>query len=128
MSTLGLPSSTISTIVDDPTILGARTSASSSTLTSLGLSPETAQTILGAYIRGFRTVFILNASLNAVATIAAVLLIKHTELTRGDEETLKKAALEQEEKRTVFDSRAHSVIGVNATDEKLPEGRHGSDV
>ena len=97
MAALSLPPSTIATIVDDPTILGARTSASSSTLSALNLSPETAQHILDAYVQGFRTVFILNASLNAVATVAAVLLIRHTELTRGDEVGLKqKAVLEQE--------------------------------
>ena len=90
MSSLGLPPSTISTIVDDPTILGAHTSATDSSLSSLGISER----ILGAYVKGFRSVFILNASLNAVATLAAIILIQHTELTRGDEETLRKQAAE----------------------------------
>ena len=125
MAALSLPPSTISAIVDDPTVLGARTSASSSTLASLGLSPDTAQTILGAYVRGFRTVFLLNAGLNAVATVAAVLLIRHTELTRGDEEGLKmKAALEQREQEREVDVDAEKASAgdperkLTASDEK----------
>ncbi|KAI0757530.1 MFS general substrate transporter [Daedaleopsis nitida] len=110
MTALSLPPSTISTIVDDPTVLGARTSASSSTLSSLGLSAEVAQQILDAYVKGFRTVFILNTSLNAVATVAAILLIRHTELTRGDEEGLKKKA-ELEQERLEVEKVAASVGG-----------------
>ncbi|TBU58506.1 MFS general substrate transporter [Dichomitus squalens] len=94
MTSLGLASSTISQIVDDPTILGARTSASESSLIDLGISADIAQRILDSYIKGFRTVFIMNASLNAVATMAAITMIRHIELTRGDEEMLKKKAIE----------------------------------
>ncbi|KAI0366692.1 MFS general substrate transporter [Pilatotrama ljubarskyi] len=108
MSSLGLPSSTISMIVDDPTILGARTSATDSTLAGLGVSSEVAQHILGAYITGFRTVFILNASLNAVATLAAIALIRHTELTRGDEESLRKQAAEASEKSSIAETKMES--------------------
>ncbi|KAI0359234.1 MFS general substrate transporter [Trametes cingulata] len=106
MSSLGLPSSTISAIVDDPTMLGARTSATDSSLAALGVSSEVAQRILGAYIKGFRAVFILNTSLNAVATIAAILLIRHTELSRGDEESLKKQAAEASEKSSIAETKA----------------------
>ena len=91
MSALGLPPSTISAIVNDPTRLPAlATSTSSSDLD--GITAVIAQRVLGAYVSGFRTVFLLNAGLNAVATLAAILLIQHTELTRGDEEGLKKCA------------------------------------
>lgn len=100
MTALSLPSATIAKIVDDPTILGARTSASASSLTDLGLSSAIADRILDAYIRGFRTVFVLNASLNAVATVAAIVLIKHKDLNRGDEEELKKKAAEEEAQRS----------------------------
>ncbi|KAI0333306.1 MFS general substrate transporter [Cubamyces sp. BRFM 1775] len=109
MSSLGLPSSTISTIVDDPTILGAHTSATDSSLSSLGISAAVAERILGAYVKGFRSVFILNASLNAVATLAAIILIQHTELTRGDEETLRKQAaesLQASEKNSIAEPNA----------------------
>ena len=37
----------------------------------------------------FRTLFILNASLAAIATIASITMIKHKNLTRGDEEQFK---------------------------------------
>lgn len=112
MTSLGLPSSTISTILDDPTILGARTSASDASFASLGVSPAVAERILGAYVQGFRTVFILNASLNAVATLATILLIRHTELTRGDEEDLRKKAIEEalqaSEKNSIMEAKAES--------------------
>ena len=52
----------------------------------------TATRILGAYVDGFRTVFLLNAGLNAVATVAAIFLIRHTDLTRADEAALKHQA------------------------------------
>ncbi|KAI0710313.1 MFS general substrate transporter [Cerioporus squamosus] len=61
----------------------------------LGLSSAVADRILDAYISGFRTVFLLNTSLNAVATVAAILLIKHTDLNRGDEEVLRKKAADE---------------------------------
>ncbi|PIL32782.1 MFS general substrate transporter [Ganoderma sinense ZZ0214-1] len=96
MAALRLSPATIAKIVDDPTILGARTSASASSLADLGVSAALADRILGAYISGFRTVFILNAALNAVATVAAIFLIRHIELTRGDEEVLKQKAVEEE--------------------------------
>ncbi|KAI0827664.1 MFS general substrate transporter [Trametes gibbosa] len=112
MTTLGLPSSTISAIVDDPTILGAHTSASDSAFAKLGVTAATADRILGAYIQGFRTVFILNASLNAVATIAAIVLIRHIELTRGDEEDLRKRAADESaqvsEKSSIMETKAES--------------------
>ncbi|KAI1785278.1 MFS general substrate transporter [Ganoderma leucocontextum] len=95
MSALHLAPTTISKIVDDPTVLGARTSASASSLADLGVSAAVAERILGAYIRGFRTLFILNTALNAVATVAAVVLIRHIDLTRGDEEVLKQKAIEE---------------------------------
>ena len=95
MTALRLAPATIAKIVDDPTLLGARTSASASSLADLGVSAALAERILGAYISGFRTVFILNTALNAVATVAAIFLIRHIELTRGDEEVLKQKAVEE---------------------------------
>ncbi|OJT01636.1 hypothetical protein TRAPUB_7894 [Trametes pubescens] len=109
MTSLGLPSSAISAILDDPTILGARTSASDASFASLGVSPAAAERILGAYVQGFRAVFILNASLNAVATLAAIVLIKHTELMRGDEDDLRKKAIDEalqaSEKNSIMEAK-----------------------
>lgn len=45
------------------------------------------------YTAGFELVFILNACLAAVAAIAGFFMIKHKELTRGDEEKLRAEAL-----------------------------------
>ncbi|KAJ3481648.1 hypothetical protein NLI96_g7519 [Meripilus lineatus] len=90
MTTLSLPSSTIKKIIDDPTILGDRLSNSTSTpLEALGITPAMASYILDGYTRGFRIVFILNACLAAVATLASITMIKHKELTRSDDEERK---------------------------------------
>ena len=45
------------------------------------------------YAAGFELVFTLNACLAAVAAIAAFFMIKHKELTRGDEGKLRAEAL-----------------------------------
>jgi hypothetical protein len=42
------------------------------------------------YTKGFRTVFTLNASFAAIATIASITMIKHKNLTRGDKEELRR--------------------------------------
>ena len=90
MTTLSLPSSTIKKIIDDPTILGDRLSNSTLTpLVELGITPAMASYILDGYTRGFRIVFILNACLAAVATLASITMIKHKELTRSDDEERK---------------------------------------
>ncbi|KZT03957.1 MFS general substrate transporter [Laetiporus sulphureus 93-53] len=103
MTVLGLSQSTIKAIIDDPTILGDRLSASSSSkLGSLGVTPSMADDILNGYTHGFRTVFVMNASLAAVATVASVLMIRHKELSRGDEDRLR-AAAKAEEKRMNLD-------------------------
>ena len=83
MQKLALPSALMNTIINNPASL-----ASPSTL---GIPSSTASVILkNGYTKGFRTVFILNASLAAVATIASVTMIKHKDLTRGDEEQFKR--------------------------------------
>lgn len=45
------------------------------------------------YAAGFELVFILNACLAAVAAIVSFFMIKHKDLTRGDEEKLRAEAL-----------------------------------
>ena len=102
MTVLGLSQSAIKAIIDDPTILGDRLSASSSSkLGSLGITPSMADDILNGYTHGFRTVFVMNASLAAVATIASVLMIRHKELSRGDEDRLRAAAKVEEKHMSV---------------------------
>lgn len=104
MTALKLPSSTIDSIIDDPTMLGAHVSnGSSTTLQSLGISPATASRILDGYNSGFRTVFILNATLAAIATIVSVVMIHHKELTRGDEEQLREEARRHEKQAQYHD-------------------------
>ncbi|KAG6888354.1 hypothetical protein C0995_009047 [Termitomyces sp. Mi166 len=83
MKALSLPSSIISKIIDDPSSINSPS--------SIGISSSSATYILNhGFTKGLRLVFILNAALAAVATVASVLMIKHKELTRGDEEALRK--------------------------------------
>ncbi|KAF8630545.1 hypothetical protein AX15_002847 [Amanita polypyramis BW_CC] len=75
MLSLDLPPSTISTVIDKPSLLALPK--------LIGLSPEEASFILSdGYNYGFKCVFILNTSWTIVATIASILLIKHNDLTR----------------------------------------------
>ncbi|KAF5374635.1 hypothetical protein D9615_008917 [Tricholomella constricta] len=91
MKSISLPPSIISKIVDDPSSLGSPL--------DIGIPASTAMYILNnGFTKGFKSVFILNAVLAAVATVASILMIRHKELTRGDEETLRMSA-EREEKR-----------------------------
>lgn len=116
MRGLALSEGAVKAVVDDPTLLGTRFSAASAqTLKELGISTELAGgPILDGYVRGFRIVFILNATcvlrflliyllyaqlnaiffdrLSAVAFITSVLMIKHKELTRPDEARLREEA------------------------------------
>ncbi|KAF8991171.1 major facilitator superfamily domain-containing protein [Cyathus striatus] len=55
-------------------------------LSSPSISPSATETLLGGYTKGFRAVFILNATLTAAATIASIAMIKHKELIRADEQ------------------------------------------
>lgn len=101
MAIYRLPTSTVNKIVDNPTLLGQLLSSSNSSgsdsLASLGVSPPMAAHILDGYTHGFRIVFILNASLAAVAVVASVLMIRHKELTRDDEAKLKQEARAKDE-------------------------------
>lgn len=100
MTKLNLPSSTIKKIIDDPTLLGARLTgamnSTSSPLSAIGISPDAADRILDGYNNGFRVVFIMNATLAAIATVVSILMIRHKELTRGDEVQLKARAKMEE--------------------------------
>ncbi|KIJ64372.1 hypothetical protein HYDPIDRAFT_133160 [Hydnomerulius pinastri MD-312] len=91
LTSLSLTPAAIKTIIDDPTVLFS--SSSSSQLASLGLTPaQAAYALSNGYTKGFKFVFVLNACLAAVATLASVFMIKHKELMRGDEEKLRAEA------------------------------------
>ena len=82
MHKLALPPALMNHIINNPSSLASPS--------VLGIPSSTATIILdNGYTTGFRTVFILNASLAAIATIASIGMIKHKNLTRGDEEQLK---------------------------------------
>ncbi|KDR68867.1 hypothetical protein GALMADRAFT_256378 [Galerina marginata CBS 339.88] len=109
MDKLELPVSVISQIIDDPSMLALPG--------KLGISPTTANSILNnGYTRGFRTVFILNASLTSAATIASIVLIKHKELTRADEGDSKEG-----HKMTVVASGADPEKERNTSGAALPQ-------
>ncbi|KAF8440003.1 major facilitator superfamily-domain-containing protein [Boletus edulis BED1] len=92
LSSFSLSPTAITAVVDNPAILGPNTPAS--TLAPLGLTHAmTSYVLLHGYAAGFELVFILNACLAAVAAIVSFFMIKHTELTRSDEETLRAEAL-----------------------------------
>lgn len=92
MKRLNLPDSVIGRIVDDPSILASRFSTSSNRLEKMGVTLADADAIIAGYASGFKTVFILNACFAALATIISVLMIRHKELIRPDEEQLKAEA------------------------------------
>lgn len=92
MTKISLPPSIISSIIDNTSQLAIPG--------TLNLTPSTVAYILEhGYNQGFKSVFILNASLTAVATIASFLMIKHKELTRGDEEELRRKAVREIENK-----------------------------
>jgi len=92
-SNLNLSEQVIDSIINDPTILAPNSNITQ----SLGLTIR-AQVLTG-YIKGFQTLFIVNAAFSAIATVAGVFLIKHHELTRPDEEQLREEALLAEKKK-----------------------------
>jgi len=95
MDSLNLNPQVITSIIDDPTILAPNSG------TTRTLGPNIRENILAGYIKGFRTLFILNASFSALATIAGIFLIKHHELTRPDEARLREEARLAEKKKSV---------------------------
>ncbi|KAF9221725.1 MFS general substrate transporter, partial [Gyrodon lividus] len=91
LSSLSLTSSAITTIINDPTILGSLSSPSQ--LAALGLtSSQAAYALTHGYTEGFKFVFVLNACLASVATLASIFMIKHKELIREDEQRLRAEA------------------------------------
>ncbi|KAG5636702.1 hypothetical protein H0H81_007131 [Sphagnurus paluster] len=102
MKSISLPPSLITRIVDNPSSLASPA--------TIGLSPSSAAYILEfGYTKGFKVVFILNAALLAVATVASILMIGHKELTREDDDTLRQSAQEEQEKQ---DRKPHTITDI----------------
>jgi hypothetical protein len=111
--TFSLTSSAMTTIIDNPAILGSQTPPSQ--LASPGLtSSQAAYALLHGYTAGFRILFILNACLASVATISSIFLIKHKELLRGDEEKLRVEA------RQLLESTSGNASGKQGASTALP--------
>ena len=113
MSNLDLSTQMINSIIDDPTVLAPN----SRTTESLG--PVIREQVLGGYIKGFQTLFILNAAFSALATVAGVWLIKHHELIRPDEAQLK------EEARLAEKSKVQNSIDLEESRQR-PTSQQGS--
>jgi hypothetical protein len=95
MAALNLPPSQISQIIDDPVRLH--------TPASVGVSTDMAKDILDrGYAKGFSSLFIMNAALTVFATLVSVVMIKHKELSRDDDEMLRQKAI-REVLETKFD-------------------------
>lgn len=89
MTGLDIPSSQITQIIDDPALLRAPA--------SIGISLDTATDILyHGYTKGFSLLFIMNASLTVFATLVSVVMIKHKELSREDDEMLRQRAIQEQ--------------------------------
>ena len=112
MTKLNLPSSTIKRIVDDPTLLNS-VNSSSNALDGLDITPSMASHILSGYNSGFRAVFIMNATLAAIATVVSVFMIRHKNLTRDDEAQLRAQAKKEYEgdRKEAIDGRNDIEMG-----------------
>jgi hypothetical protein len=113
MMGLNLPSSQIRQIIDNPVLLH--------TPASLGVSHDIATTILErGYAKGFSSLFILNAALTVLATLVSVVMLKHKELSRDDDEMLRQQALrEQFEKKWGMASGTVTLTSGTATPKDL---------
>ena len=97
MVSLGVSSSQISAVIDDPTALYPLLSPNASSTSSpfANISPSTASQILSGYTHGVRSVFLLNACLAALCVLVAYVMIHHKELIRADEVEMRKRAKAQ---------------------------------
>lgn len=87
MSALQLEPAAISAIVEDPSLLVTFMQSSHPAADQHGITPAMAKYIIDhGYIKGFKILFILNACLTALAAFSSGMLIRHTELTRCDEQ------------------------------------------
>jgi hypothetical protein len=64
----------------------------------LNMTSHERDVLLAGYITGYRAVFLLNASLAAVAVVVTFFMIHHKELTREDDAIRKEEAREKEKR------------------------------
>lgn len=88
LSPLGFDSTLISSLIDNPTGIWRPSTDHGSALFDLSAEQKTA--IRRAYVRGFRTLFLVFVGLIGLNCIVAIFFIKRISLTRDDEEALKK--------------------------------------
>ncbi|KAJ3848755.1 MFS general substrate transporter [Lentinula lateritia] len=116
MNSLSLPPSTISSIINNPSLLQQPSDFSKFGLTS----SEADHILVQGYNKGFKDVFILNTALTVLAFVASVVMIEHKELLRGDEEALKKEA-----KEALMSDKApgtpKDVVALDIEQERIPE-------
>jgi len=119
MKELDFSAFAISEIVDNPVVIVNLLNGQALDNSTIGITPDTARHILNGYNDGFRTVFIMNATLAAVATIVSIVMIRHKNLTRDDEEELKaKAEKEDKEKEEQLSIPQDIEMAVLGTSEK----------
>lgn len=100
MTSLDVPASVTSSIIDDPTVIfslvhpDASRNVTTSPAVQANISIAAAEQILHGYNSGVRALFILNASLAALCVVVSALMIKHKELVRADDADRKKAAIQ----------------------------------
>ncbi|KAF9257929.1 MFS general substrate transporter [Marasmius fiardii PR-910] len=118
MKALSFPQSTITDIINDPSVLFplAHPTTNTTTVVPTAVTQQDAQYILThGYNGGFRNIFILNGSLAAMATIVSVLMIKHKELVRAEDAEMMKArkVLETRDKQRGYDEERGRVGGID---------------
>ncbi|KAJ5734332.1 hypothetical protein N7493_003118 [Penicillium malachiteum] len=101
ISVLGLSSSDSRSLLASPSTFLSRQSDSNVANIRSVLVP--------AYQKGFRIIFLINASLCALAFILAFFLIPHVELNRADDATLKEEAKKRAEKKSDEEKAAETV-------------------
>ncbi|KAF7316081.1 MFS drug transporter [Mycena indigotica] len=88
LASFSIPSSTITQVIDDPALLHMPN--------TINISESTAHSVLyDGYTKGFSALFEMDAAFTVFATAVSVLLIKHKELTRGDDEALRQQAIQE---------------------------------
>ncbi|KAJ7183008.1 MFS general substrate transporter [Mycena crocata] len=107
MTALGISSADIGKIIDKPLLL--RSPA------EIGLSQAAATDILyHGYIKGFSALFIMNAALGVFATLVSVTMIKHKDLSRGEDEGLDQKAIREGLEKKMSQRRTASLEGSGA--------------
>ncbi|KZP14152.1 MFS general substrate transporter [Athelia psychrophila] len=115
MTSIQIPSASISVIVDNPALL--RVSGNTSDLSSLGIAPSEAALILShGYNRGFKYLFIMHACLAVFAAFVSFMMVQEKSLLRGDEEELRQDA--SQAMKLVERRRKRAEQGIESGDDK----------